>query len=169
MTIDRVQVESFLNFANKLQGAQEIARALMQMGDIEAEISTVQSRLAQAKADAEMFDRETAVRRQAELVEHNDKLARMVGDAERALQAARNAQQQEAEAAQRAHEQDLNRRKFDLETAAGRLQGVREQVARATEDLAQVDADLQARRIELVNTETQLANAREAIANLLKV
>lgn len=168
MTIDRVQVESFLNFANKLQGAQEIARALMQMGDIEAEISTVQARLAQAKADADVFDRETAARRQAELDEHKAALAANNREYAQALEAAIKAANEKADAAQRAHEQDMRRRQFDIDTADGRLQGVRAAIAAATEELSQVDADLQARRVELANVENQLATARETIASLLK-
>jgi SMC interacting uncharacterized protein involved in chromosome segregation len=166
--IDRAQVESFLNFANKLAGAQEIAKALMQISDLEAEITTHEARLASAVAREQQFVADTERARIAERQQHADNLQRMTDEAKAAVdrQEARLVEAHAAAARKQAeadaqHEQKVFHATNLLNQKMADLNGL-------NADLADTDELVARRRAELAEVEAKLVSAREAIANLMR-
>ena len=166
--IDRAQVESFLNFANKLAGAQEIAKALMQISDLEAEITTHEARLASAVAREQQFLADTERARIAERQQHADNLLRMTQQAQATVdeQEARLAGAHAAAARKQAEQEQAHARQ--VETLQSRISALRAEQLQHEHNLAETDELVAQRKAELAEVEAKLVSAREAIANLMK-
>lgn len=168
MTIERAQVESFLNILAKFDGAKEIARVLLSLDDVNSEISTAQARLAEAKQ-----------KHANELGEHADQLVDMRMKAEKA--AAEVVEAANAEAGRvidsvhadidrlaKQHAVTMEHRNRAVTAANDQLQAKNAERQVVEANLAEATDLLAQRRTDLAAVEAQLASAREAIASLLK-
>lgn len=169
LNIDRAAVESFLNFASKLQGAQEIARLLLQLSDVNGEISTAKANLAQAKADAERHAAETAERHNQELTAQALAAARIVDEANAEAKRVIDGVRADIDKMAKKHADDVSQREAELIRLADRKSVLEGELDELGEQKAQVEVALGNLRNELATVEGQLASARESIANLLKV